>query len=93
MWFKKAKMCDNCKYIETVKRIKTVQAYFTIFEDVQSLLASGNYEYDGGNNPTDTIRNWSQDGLWYQIKCKNCGTSFILWYDTFLNNGSFKKGR
>ncbi len=93
MLLKKSKMCDKCKNINTVKRIKTVQEYFAIFEDVQSLLASENYECVGGNNPTETIRYWSQDGLWYSVRCKKCGTQFSLWYDTFMNKGSFKKGK
>ncbi len=90
MWFQKMKMCDNCKHIEIIKRIKTVESFFAILDDLEKLVSNGEYEYDGGNNPRKTIRYWYQDGLWYQMKCKKCGTKFNLWYDTFTNRGTLK---
>lgn len=85
--------CDRCKNIKTVKVFKTTEEFFAISEELKRLLASENYEYAGGNNPADTIKNWPQDGLWYRIKCKKCGAIYTLWYDTFRNEGSFKKGK
>ena len=60
---------------------------------MKTLLSSERYEYAGGNNPVDTIRYWPQDGLWYRIKCKDCGSYFTLWYDTLDEKGHFKKGK
>ena len=85
------KSCDRCKNIKTAKSIKTTEEFFAILEELNRLLLSDNYEYAGGNNPADTIKYWSQDGLWYRIKCKNCGAIYTLWYDTFGSQGSFKK--
>ena len=87
------KTCDQCKTIKTVKAFKTTKEFFAIFEELKMLVASENYEYAGGNNPTDTIRYWYLDGLWYRIKCKHCGAVYTLWYDTLRNKGSFKKGK
>ena len=87
------KTCDKCKTIETVKSLKTTEEFFAILEELKRLLVSENYEYAGGNNPADTIKNWPQDGLWYRIKCKNCGAIQTLWYDAFKGKGYFKKGK
>ena len=91
MWFQKMKICDNCKHIGITQRIKTVEEFFVILDDLEKLVANGEYEYDGGNDPRKTIRYWSQDGLWYRVRCKKCGTRLRLWYDTFLSRGYFKK--
>ena len=87
------KTCDMCKTIKTVKSLKTTEEFFAILEELKRLLVSENYEYAGGNNPADTIKNWPQDGLWYRIKCKNCGAIYTLWYDAFKGKGYFKKGK
>ena len=91
MFFKRS--CDRCKNLKTVKSLKTTQEFFVILEELKKLSASDNFEYTGGNTPADTIKNWPQDGLWYRIKCKNCGAIYTLWYDTFKGEGCFKKGK
>ena len=90
-FFKKS--CDKCKKIETIKHIKSTNEFFDILQEIKRLLAEGDYEYLGGNNPSQTIKLWSQDGLWYRIKCKRCGAAFTLWYNTFKGKGTFKKGK
>ena len=55
------KTCDKCKTIKTVKSLKTTEEFFDILEELKRLLVSENYEYAGGNNPADTIKNWPQD--------------------------------
>ena len=87
------KTCDMCKTIKMVKSLKTTEEFFDILEELKKLSESDDYEYVGGNTPADTIKNWPQDGLWYRIRCKNCGAIYTLWYDTFRNKGSFKKGK
>ena len=87
------KTCDICKTIKIVKSLKTTEEFFDIFEELKKLSESENYEYAGGNNPADTIRYWPQDGLWYRIRCKNCGAIYTLWYDAFKGKGYFKKGK
>ena len=71
--------------------IKYTLDFFDILEELKTPLANDGYEYAGGNDPADTIRYWPQDGLWYRIKCKDCGSCFTLWYDTFGGKGHFKK--
>ncbi len=87
------KNCDKCKSIKIVRSVKTTEEFFAILEELKRLLISEDYEYAGGNNPADTIKNWPQDGLWYRIKCKKCGTIFTLYYDIFMGKGCFKKGK
>ena len=87
------RLCDKCKKLESVKHIGSTDVFFDILQKLKRLLDEGDYEYAGGNNPADTIKYWPQDGLWYRIKCKDCGTIFTLWYDTFKGKGSFRKGK
>ena len=91
MFFQKS--CDSCKDLKTPKSLKTTQEFFAVLEELKKLSESDNFKYAGGNNPADTIKNWPQDGLWYRIKCKNCGAIYTLWYDIFKGKGSFKKGK
>ena len=86
--------CDNCKNIEIIKHINNTDEFFDILQKIKLLVVNGHYEYDGGNNPEETIKYWPQDGLWYRIKCKHCGATFTLWYDVInKGKGSFKKGK
>ena len=85
--------CNKCKKIEAVKHINSTEEFFDILQEIKLLLADGDYEYVGGNIPDETIKRWPQDGLWYRIKCKICGATFTLWYDTFKGKGSFGKGK
>lgn len=87
------KLCNECQKLEAVKYIKSSDEFFDILQKLKRLLADGNYEYVGGNAPEETVKQWSQDGLWYRIKCKSCGAIFTLWYDTFEGKGYFKKGK
>lgn len=85
--------CDECKNIGTIKRINSTDEFFDILHKIKILVVNEHYEYVGGNNPEETIKHWPQDGLWYRIKCNNCGTTFTLWYDTFRGKGYFRKGK
>ena len=85
--------CDRCKNLKTVKSFETTEEFFATLEELKRLLVSESYQYAGGNNPADTIKYWPQDGLWYRIKCGNCGATFTLFFDTFKNKGYFKKGK
>ena len=87
------KTCDKCRTVKTVKLLKTTKEFFDILEELKKLSASDGYEYVGGNNPADTIMHWTQDGLWYRIKCKSCGATLTLWYDAYHGNGSFVRKR
>ena len=87
------KLCDACRNIKTVKHIESTDEFFAILQEVKMLLANGNYEYIGGNDPAVSIKHWPQDGLWYRVKCKNCGAFFTVWYDTVSGKGHFKKGK
>ena len=82
-----------CKTIKMVKSLKTTEEFFDILKELKKLSESDDYEYVGGNTPADTIKNWLQDGLWYRIRCKNCGAVYTLWYDAFKGKGYFKKGK
>ena len=87
------KLCSECKNIETINHIQNVSDFFIILQEMKLLVENDNCEYIGGNNPEKTIKQWSQDGLWYRIKCKKCGTIFTLYYDIFVDKGCFKKGK
>ena len=87
------KSCNKCKKIEIIKSIKSTDEFFDILQEIKQLLADEDYEFIGGNNPDETVKQWPQDGLWYRIKCKNCGAIYTLWYDTFKGKGYFKKGK
>ena len=87
------RLCDDCKNTKTIKHISSTDEFFDVLQKIKLLVVDGHYEYIGGNNPKETINRWSQDGLWYRIKCNRCGTIFTLWYDTFKGKGSFKKGK
>ena len=87
------KLCYKCKEIEPIRKINSVENFFDVLQKMKQLINDGSYEYIGGNNPEETIKKWPQDGLWYRIKCKNCGAIFTLYYDIFIGKGSFKKGK
>lgn len=96
MLFKrKLKMCDNCRRIKIIKRFPTPDKYLSALKQVEELLASGNYEASFSTCPIDKVKN--NDGYWYddliahEIKCKQCGTSFICSCDTYHGRGSFEK--
>lgn len=90
-FFKKA--CNKCKKIEVVKHINSTEEFFDILHNIERLVVDEDYEYVGGNVSDETVKWWPQDGLWYRIKCKSCGATFTLWYDTFKCKGSFRKGK
>ena len=96
MLFKKnLKMCDNCRNIKLVKRFPSPDTYLFALEQVKELLASGIYEIEFATCPLDKVKDengyWCDDSITHQIKCKQCGTSFICACDTYHGIGRFEK--
>ena len=93
MFCSKKKMCENCKNVQLAKKFQSLEEFFAAHDYAKGLIDGGEYEYDGGNIPDELAKQWPQDGLWYRIKCKTCGTVFTLWFDVFDNKGKLKKGK
>lgn len=97
IFFKKTKMCDNCKDIKTIKRISGSEEYLAILENMKALLLSEKYEMFASNHPIDAVIDengyWVDDGIWHTIRCKECGMLFTCSVDTYHGFGSFKKGK
>ena len=96
MLFKrKSIMCDNCKNIKVIKRFPAPDTYLSALEQVRVLLASENYEIEFATCPIDKVKDangyWVDDSIAHQIKCKQCGTSFICSCDTYHGIGRFEK--
>lgn len=96
MLFKrKPKTCDNCRNIKVVNRFPSPDTYLSVLEQVKGLLVSGNYEIEFSTCPIDKVKDedgyWCDDSIAHQIKCKQCGTSFICSCDTYHGIGRFEK--
>ena len=88
-------MCDNCRSIKVIKRFPTPDTYLSVLEQVKALLETENYEIEFATCPIDKVKDangyWVDDSITHQIKCKQCGTSFICSCDTYHGIGRFEK--
>ncbi len=90
-----SKICNNCKDVILRDNFYSLQDYMNCLNYIKDLIDNNNFKIVEQTCDLLKVKNednkWIADIIFHKIECKECGSLFEVWCDTYHGKGGFKK--